>query len=746
VLALGRERRTPVSWSILIGIVLALGLAVGAALQRRHVERRTRETVRGMASARERGTAQARLQYPHVDLARCLGCGTCVAACPEDGVLAMSHGQAVVVHGARCVGHGRCAEECPTGAIAVRLGDISDRRDIPVLTEGLEADGVPGLFLAGEVTGFALIRTAIEHGRAVAAEVARRVQGREAGGMVDLCIVGAGPAGIACSLEAKARGLDFVMVDQEELGGTVAKYPRRKLVMTQPVELPLLGRLKRTSYTKEELMELWHDVAKQHALPLRGGVRMKGLVRDGAGFRVDTDAGAIPARNVCLALGRRGTPRKLGVPGEELSKVAYSLLDACSYQGRRVLVVGGGDSAVEAALGLAEQPGNRVTLSYRKDGFSRLRPRNEERVREAQRAGEVRVLFQSQVARIDADSVTLHVAGEAACEGLLLENDEVFVLIGGEPPFPLLESCGVSFDPALRAAPETLESGRGSLVGPLGVALLGALVALVGVAALSDYYGLDAHARARHGLDPWLRSSGRVGLPLGIGAACLVLANLAYLLRRSGRIGTRCGALSTWMTTHVVTGILALVTAILHAAMAPGHTVGGHALLGLCVLVTTGAIGRWFYSFVPRAANGRELALVEVQGRLAALAGEWDRANPEFATRVRGEIDRLIGGSAWRGSFLTRLGELLRARRRVRAVVLGLVRDARAAGLAEEHVAELRRLSTEAQRAALTAAHYEDVRGLLASWRYLHRWFALLMVLLLAAHVVTALRYAEVFR
>jgi hypothetical protein len=179
--------------------------------------------------------------------------------------------------------------------------------------------------------------------------------------------------------------------------------------------------------------------------------------------------------------------------------------------------------------------------------------------------------------------------------------------------------------------------------------------------------------------------------------------------------------------------------------MSPGHTVGGHALLGLCVLVTTGAIGRWFYSFVPRAANGRELALVEVQGRLAALAGEWDRANPQFARRLRGEIERLIGGKSWTGSFLARLGELVRAKRRLRTVVGELVRDARAAGLAAEHVAELRRLSSEAQRAALTAAHYEDVRGLLATWRYLHRWVALLMVLLVAAHVITALRYAEVF-
>jgi len=738
-----------VTWTLLIGIVVVLGLAVGAMLAKRTEELATRATVRGMAAARERGTAQARLQYPHVDLSRCLGCATCVAACPEEGVLDMSHGQAVVVHGARCVGHGRCADECPTGAIVVRLGDISDRRDIPVLTEGLEAHGVRGLFLAGEVTGFALIRTAIEHGRAVASEVARRLQGERKSDGLDLCIVGAGPAGIACSLEAKSQGLSFVLLDQEELGGTVAKYPRRKLVMTQPVELPLVGRLAKTSYSKEELLEMWHDLAQEHELPLRPGVKLRGLKRGASGdFVVETDAGEIGARNVCLALGRRGTPRKLGVPGEGRSKVAYSLIDACSYQGRRVLVVGGGDSAIEAALGLAEQPGNRVTLSYRRDSFSRIRPRNEQRIVDARRDGSVEVLFESQVVAIEEGSVLLNVREDGDCGGgaRMLENDEVFVMIGGEPPFPLLESCGVTFDPSLREEPETLDSGRGSLVGPLATALTGALLALAFVVVFRDYYALDALERARHGLDPWLRSSGKLGLPIGIGAAVFVLANLTYLLRRSGRIGQRFGKLSTWMSTHVVTGVLALVFALLHAAMQPGHTVGGHALLGLCVLVTTGAIGRWFYSFVPRAANGRELALVEVQGRLASLAGDWDRANPDFANRLRAEIERLIGGRTWSGSFLARLAELLRARRRVRRVVAELVLDARKAGLAPEHIAELRRLSAEAQRAALTAAHYEDVRGLLATWRYLHRWVALLMVLLVTAHIVTALRYSGVFR
>ncbi|MFN0243919.1 MAG: NAD(P)-binding domain-containing protein [Planctomycetota bacterium] len=369
---------------LLLILILGLGIAWIVVRARRAELARMAENVASRRHAQDTGTHRARLQYPHIDLSRCIGCGTCVRACPEEGVLELIHGQAVVAHGARCVGHGRCAAECPAGAIAVTFADLSERRDLPALTEQFESTRVRGLFLAGEVTGYALIRTAIAHGTAVANEVAARIEQavragtrRGGDGVVDLLVVGAGPAGLACSLQAKSRGLSFVTLEQSDLGGTVAKYPRRKLVLTQPVALPLHGRLRETSYTKEHLMQLWTDVAERHELPIRTGEVLTSVepLADGT-FAVHTQSGRFLARNVCLALGRRGTPRKLGVPGEDLPKVAYSLLDAQSYRGRRILVVGGGDSAVEAALGLADQPDNRVVLSYRRAEFSRLRARN----------------------------------------------------------------------------------------------------------------------------------------------------------------------------------------------------------------------------------------------------------------------------------------------------------------------------------------------------------------------------------
>jgi len=737
------------SWTILFGVATGLLVVVSLVRNRREEIRRMAAAADELASARARGSHRARLQYPHVDLTRCLGCGTCVKACPEDGVLEMIHGQAVVVHGARCVGHGRCAEECPTGAIVVTLGDLADRRDIPALSERLESPQVPGLFLAGELTGFALIRTAIAQGTAVANEVARRLDEGDAPSgedAWDLCVVGAGPAGIACSLQAKARGLASVTIEQDTLGGTVSKYPRRKLVMTQPVELPLHGRLARTSYRKEELVELWDDLVARHELPVHTGQRLAGIERDDAGvFRVKTEGGEVRARHVCLALGRRGTPRKLDVPGEELPKVAYGLVDAQSFVGRSLLVVGGGDSAIEAALGLAEQPGNEVTLSYRKHAFFRLKARNEAGLMEALQEGRLQVLYNSQVVAIRPDSVELTVDEDAGKRTVVLPNDEVFVLAGGDPPFPLLEAAGVSFDPADRPQADTplAEEGAG-LVRALLVALALALVACGWLLFFHDYYTLSAPARTH---SPWhalLRPAGAFGLGCGIVAVALVTANLAYLMRRAQWPLFRWGSLRTWMGVHVATGIGALILALVHAGMAPRHTLGGHALLAMAILVATGAIGRYFYAFVPRAANGSELALEEVRSELANLSAEWSRAHRAFGEQIESEVNALVMKGHWRGSFPRRLWALVRSHSSLRGAIVRMKRAARKADLPDDQITALTVLARRAQRASLAAAHYEDVRGLLASWRFLHRWIALLLVLLVAFHVLIALRFGGI--
>lgn len=736
-------------WLLLPILIVFLLLAILLLLVRRAELRQLSKSLSTLAEAKATGSHQARLQYPHVDLSRCIGCGTCVKACPEDGVLDLIHGQAVVVHGARCVGHGLCASSCPVGAIDLTLGDLKDRDDIPAVTERFEVRKTPGLFLAGEVTGFALIRTAISHGTAIVDEIAKRLSRKSnsvtTNTSVDLCIVGAGPAGLAASLRAKSLGLNFVTLEQETIGGTVANYPRGKLVMTQPVELPLHGRLKRTSYQKEELIELWGGLASRYELPIHTGQELKSIQpTDDEHFIVKTQDASLKSRFVCLALGRRGTPRKLGIAGEDLGKVAYSLIDAQSFQNRKILVVGGGDSAIEAALGLSEQPGNIVTLSYRKSAFFRLKARNESRLQQALQSGHLHCLLSSQLQRIGPHAVQLSVDRDDGPPELMeLENDNVFVMVGGIPPFQLLERCGVSFDPADHiVAPPLAERGTG-LVHALTSALAIALVTLAWVLLYRQYYWLSLSMRPLTEYHELLRPSSVFGLTCGVTAVVLIVANLCYLLRRNW-FAWIPGSLSVWMTSHVVTGVVILLMVILHAAMSPRQTVGGHALAALVFLVLTGAIGRYFYSFVPRAANGKELALEDLNDQLAVESTQWDRYGRDFGDATRQEIHNLVSSGRWQGGFVQRLIGLLRTQKSVHRTFRSLRDRGMQQGLSTDQVDRLIALAKRAYRAALISAHYEDLRALLNSWRFFHRWVALLMVLLAAIHVWVAIRYGRI--
>jgi len=416
--------------------VLVLLLVLLAGWQRRIDAARRRSVERDVEEARQNGSDRPIGQHPHIDVQACLGCGSCIRACPENGVLELFEGIARVVHVSRCVGHGLCADACPVGAIQVGLGDLTGRSDIPRLSEMLESS-VPGVFIAGELGGLALIRNAVDQGTRVVAEIARRTETPSAD-TPDLLVVGAGPSGLAATLRAIELGLSYVTIDEGGIGGTVRKYPRRKLVMTQPVTLPLHGRMKRLEYRKEQLIDLWDEVVRHHDVRIQSGVKLLGARHEDGIVVAETSAGEIRARNLLLALGRRGTPRKLDVPGEEQEKVLYRLVDAASYTHCRILVVGGGDSAIEAATGLADQPGNTVTVSYRKPAFFRLKQRNDNRVRTYAAQGRLTLLMSSSVKSIGEDHVVLD-------DGQRLDNDFVFVFAGGEPPSALLRRIGVRF-------------------------------------------------------------------------------------------------------------------------------------------------------------------------------------------------------------------------------------------------------------------------------------------------------------
>ncbi len=425
-------------WAVVMAMVIT-SVSVYAVRFRRQ---RALDSQR-LHQTRELGMDKASGQYPLVDAGACIGCGTCVAACPEGDVLGVVLGKAVVINGARCIGHGKCAEACPVGAIKVGLGDITKRDDIPLLDDHNQTN-VPGIWIAGELSGFALINNAVEQGRRVMERIAA-VRGPVSSSVndeiLDAVIVGAGPAGMSSGLVASEQGLSCVILDQQGAGGTILQYPRRKLVMVQPVEIPGLGKLPRHEYSKEELLEIWEKLHSDFGLDIRTGVRVTGVEGEAGNFVVQTSAGEYRSRNLILALGRRGTPRRLNVPGEDLAKVAYKLIDAEAYQGRRVMVVGGGDSAVEAAMGLAHQEGCQVTLSYRKAELMRIKQRNADRIAPLIADGTLDFQGATTVASIHEDKVAL----EGPSGPVIVPNDEVFILAGGIPPFGFLRELGVKF-------------------------------------------------------------------------------------------------------------------------------------------------------------------------------------------------------------------------------------------------------------------------------------------------------------
>lgn len=409
-----------------------------------HLARHRRKERKALEAAERAGLSSdgPRAQHPHIDINWCIGCGACVTACPEGDVLAVVAGKAALVNGSKCIGHGLCAEACPVGAIEIVMAAPSMTADMPALTPEFETS-VENLFVIGELGGLALIKNAVNQGRECIDHIVRRVPAlrrRRVGEIVDVAIVGAGPAGLSASLRAVEKGLTYVTLEAEEFGGTVAKYPRQKLVMTSPVDFPIYGKFKKLEIGKEELLEFWRKAAGKAGLTINERERVENIRKepDGA-FTVETIKGRYRALVVIVAIGRRGSPRKLEIPGEDLPKVMYSLIHAEAYTDKQILVVGGGDSAVEAAMGLAYQKGNRVTLSYRKDVFSRLKERNNQRIRECMRAGKIQVVFNSQPIEIRERSVILQVAGGSR----ELPNDYVWVFAGGTPPNAFLDKIGV---------------------------------------------------------------------------------------------------------------------------------------------------------------------------------------------------------------------------------------------------------------------------------------------------------------
>src|SRR5271157_1818716 len=449
-------------------VAFAIAAIIGIFFVRGYLKTLKKQEAKARASAAKGAlfSEGPKSQHPHIDTAWCLGCGGCASVCPEGDVLAMIAGKAAIVNGHKCIGHALCADACPVGAITMVLASPNMAADMPRLTPEYETS-LDNLFIVGELGGLALIKNAVNQGRDCIDTIASRLSANGTAQAVpdvfDVLIVGAGPAGISASLRAIENKLNYITLERDEIGGTVAKYPRQKLVMTSPVEFPMYGKFKKTELSKEALLAFWDTVLNRADFNVRTDEKVDDIKKGADGvFAVTTLNNQYRARAIVLALGRAGTPQKLGVKGEELPKVMYRLIEADHYMSKNILIVGGGDSAIEAAMGLANQSGNKVTLSYRQERFSRIKERNAKRIEDCIRSGKVKVLFKSSPVEFKPDTVILTVNGSMQ----EIPNDFVWIFAGGTPPNDFLRKIGVEFgmrDMTLEASNEAKQAALGGL-------------------------------------------------------------------------------------------------------------------------------------------------------------------------------------------------------------------------------------------------------------------------------------------
>jgi thioredoxin reductase/Pyruvate/2-oxoacid:ferredoxin oxidoreductase delta subunit len=723
---------------LLLGVLTAVGAGLAWFMMRRRARRDVADSEQ-LAQVHREGRGEAMTLHPVVDPDRCIGSLSCTQVCPEGDILGVVDGKAALINPSACIGHGKCSVECPVDAIQLVFGSAKRGVELPEVDEFFESSR-KGVHIVGELGGMGLIKNAITQGLQVARHLGPRLLPTQRDDLDDVVVVGAGPSGLATALGLAEQKLNFAVIEQESLGGTIAHYPRQKVVMSERVELPFYGRFGASLISKEQLLESWQRAIAKAQIQINTGTKVEKIEGEDGNFTVHTTRGPVRARKVVLAIGRRGSPRKMGVPGEELPKVAYRLIDAQQYDGARVLIVGGGDAALEAAIQIADETDAEVALSYRQPEFGKAREANKRRFKQLVEQGRVFAFMSSNVKEVTAKSVVLDNRGQR----LDLPNDFVIACLGGEVPTEFLAKMGVGMTTlkgeslgakAKRGSAKKLEQEKKERRLAFGLFVLGALIVATLFVVGADYYRLSATERLNHVAHRFLKPAGPWGHGVGIVATAVMMGNFLYAVRKRWSRLKGFSTIRTWLTFHQFVGFLSPLVIAFHAAFQSKNHLATLTAGALSIVVLTGVVGRFIYGLVP---SGEDKS-----GEQHELAKRWQRLSERLGQAAASltSPDALEGlvASAVAPAAQSSLGSYLFQLPRQR------FSDARELSHAKTLFptpAEAREFADSFKRLRTLQAQvsfFRSLKRLLAAWRVFHVVLAILLVILIAAHIGVSL-------